>query len=485
MRNFNIQFLLLGSIGLIFINLGLTIYLHIKTIETKDGVQKTADVIAKSDEIRFHLLEAQNGLRGYALSGNKEYLNEYEESLPQIIPNIYFLGFLVKADSAQNHWVQNILLPSARQKKERMEDTKVSFEKFGPKILNDKYKDESGRKLTKEIIGTLANITTAEKQNLKRSQEEMESLFTTGFYARITSIMFFICVLGLASYLIKRKDNAIQSLLQQMELQNKTLEFRSEQLEFQKGILSETNLKLELSNGQLKKLNVEKNKILAIAAHDLKNPMIGITALAEHLGELVDSNRTEKIELLNLIRESSKKMTALIHQLLNYQTVEKGEIDRKIESVDIHNLTLAHLEIIYPIANNKNIYLNVNSNAEGKQVMTDKGLFIQILDNLISNAIKFSPFGKSIGITLNINESEAILSVEDEGPGIKPEEEKFLFQEFKKLSAKPTASETSTGLGLAIAKRYAGIIQAALFYERPETGTGARFVLRIPNYFKA
>ena len=173
-------------------------------------------------------------------------------------------------------------------------------------------------------------------------------------------------------------------------------------------------------------------------------------------------------------------MLSLVHNLLDLQTIERGEISKKLEVIDLAKRIKEDLALLKPMAEKKNIALEVQLPKEPYWVKTDKRIFSQIVDNLVSNAIKFSPADKKVRILVKTLENKHRLEVEDQGPGILPEEEVKLFKDFARLSAKPTGDESSTGLGLSTSKKFAEMLNAELFYERP-LGTGARFVLMFPD----
>ena len=460
MRYFNIYSLLLSAIGLLAINLTLAIYMQNKTMEGVYWVAHTNNVINQTDQLNGLLKEAYISIRGYALTGDKASLDSYNRVTPQILPAVEILSDLVKNHLPQFSLVKNELEPLIIKGIKHREYLKDRLEKEGPEVVPVLLKEGTANRIRESVAKLLRDISIREKVRLAERQHKMIDLLNITYHLRIGSLVFFMVVMGMGIAILRNKDRSIQALFQELDGRNATL---------------------AASNEKLKKLNEEKNRFLSMAAHDLKNPILAITSLAEVMGRLVDNEKTEKDRILEYIHESSRKMSALIHNLLNYQMIENGELKRKIELVDLYEVTMGNVDVLRQLAADKNIKIEVISNAKGKNILADKRMYVQILDNLASNAIKFSPHGKKVMIRLEVQHSAARLTVEDEGPGIQPEEEKLLFKEFKKLSAKPTGNETSTGLGLSAAKKYADLMNATLYYERPENGIGARFILLITN----
>jgi len=131
-----------------------------------------------------------------------------------------------------------------------------------------------------------------------------------------------------------------------------------------------------------------------------------------------------------------------------------------------------------PAATRKSIAIRLGA-SEGLWAKADPAATLQILDNLISNALKYSPPNTTVHLHTLPEKDHVLVSVRDEGPGISEADQKKLFQKFTRLSARPTGGESSTGLGLAIVKRLAEAMSGSIqCYSTP--GTGSNFTLRLP-----
>jgi len=251
-----------------------------------------------------------------------------------------------------------------------------------------------------------------------------------------------------------------------------------------------THLKLKRSkdiilkqNEKLKNLNSEKTEFMGIAAHDLKNPLNAIKGLAELI--LMDDEEItikEIREYAGLIKTSSEYMLQIILDLLNVNAIEEGLISFNKTTFPINHLILLILEKFQHQADVKNIKFNYEQNDETFSVFADRTKTQQILENLISNALKFSPFNKNIRLSV-FDQSESNLfriEVQDEGPGLSKEDLSHLFGKFTRLSAKPTNNEHSTGLGLSIVKKLVEGMNGKIWCES-ELGKGAKFILELPK----
>jgi len=206
---------------------------------------------------------------------------------------------------------------------------------------------------------------------------------------------------------------------------------------------------------QLSQANAAKNQLLGMAAHDLRNPLASVRALAGFLqdGSTGPLNADQR-DLVGTIQEASQSMLALVNELLDTAVLETGEV-----GIHLQDASLAELL-------EKQIRLH-NINAAGKgtrigfapgdpppaRLRFDPDKLRQIVDNLLSNAVKFSPPNSTITIRTVLKPGWCKVEVQDQGPGVPEHERHKLFQDFGRTSVRPTGGEKSTGLGLAICRR--------------------------------
>ena len=240
--------------------------------------------------------------------------------------------------------------------------------------------------------------------------------------------------------------------------------------------MQEALLRLEATNAQLQQLNEEKSEFLGIAAHDLKNPLTAIIGNAELLAMTQDA--ADIPQTCEGIIKASSRMRNLITDLLDANAVEQGRYTAAVERCDLGGLVSECLDHNRDTAARKGIRIH-HPPVGGLFIRADRGAVSQILDNLVSNAVKYSPPGSDVWITLESEAGQASMSVRDSGPGLTLEDQKKLFRKYTRLSAQPTAGESSTGLGLSIVKRLAEAM-AGTVECRSEPGKGATFTARLP-----
>jgi signal transduction histidine kinase len=198
---------------------------------------------------------------------------------------------------------------------------------------------------------------------------------------------------------------------------------------------------------------------------------------------LLDHNHpvsdTQRDSILEEIVKRTHQMLKLINDLLDLTTIEAGELKLAPRQVELRPFLEEATRWHAVLAGAKDIDVTLRDVADG-WVRADPIRLRQVLDNLISNAVKYSPSGSTVSVAAERATQAWRLSVQDQGPGIHPEDRERLFQEFARLSAKPTAGERSTGLGLAIARRVVEAHGGSIGAESTP-GEGATFFVLLPD----
>ncbi len=231
---------------------------------------------------------------------------------------------------------------------------------------------------------------------------------------------------------------------------------------------------------QLVQLNDLKNKFFGIAAHDLRSP-IGVIKnfiilfLNGYLGEIDDKQR----EVLDTMDRNCDRMLNLINNLLDFSAIESGRLELNLRPIDPHEFFHTYQSMAKSLADKKRIKLKLNIEPYLPEITVDANRFMQVLDNLVTNAIKFSHPDTTVTIGAHRTDDGIKISVADQGQGIPENEISKIFKEFSKTSVKPTAGEKSTGLGLAIVKRiieaHNGTIEVSSI-----VGKGTTFMIKLP-----
>ena len=243
--------------------------------------------------------------------------------------------------------------------------------------------------------------------------------------------------------------------------------------------LVNTQRKLTKTNVELEKLNTLKNQFLGMAAHDLRNPLSNIFSFSGLLEKNKDQFKTEYQTFIHYIHQSSQLMLNLVEDLLDISSIENGNIQLRLETLDIVELIKNNIFFNMNLAKEKNISLVFSPATDKKKVVVDKGKIDQVLNNLISNAIKYSHEHTHIEIELKEDKQFIMCSIKDQGQGVPQPELEHLFKPFQKTSTKTTAGESSTGLGLYIVKRIIEAHQGTIWV-KSQLGEGSTFHFSLP-----
>jgi len=233
----------------------------------------------------------------------------------------------------------------------------------------------------------------------------------------------------------------------------------------------------EKRNKQVGELVYEKQQLIGLVSHDLKGPFNRIFALIQ-LMEISSENLTsEQREYLGKIHQIVADGLGMIRNLLDNRRLEDQGIDLLPESINLVAVLGSLIKNYRNLSVKKKIQIHFEAPAQAI-VVADKLYIYRIFENLISNALKFSPEDRNIYVTVTEEGEKIVVKLKDEGPGISKEDQKKLYQKFQRLSARPTGGESSTGLGLSIVKALIEKMGSELLCESDE-GLGATFIVKM------
>ena len=226
----------------------------------------------------------------------------------------------------------------------------------------------------------------------------------------------------------------------------------------------------------LVKLNDDKDKMLHAVAHDLQSPFVNIRGLTDIL--LAESNSESTDKILGIVMKELDKSDHLVKSLLDLESIESGDIPLNIEPISMASLLFSVEQRYSRLAEKKNI--QVSAQGEAAVIHTDRGFLERILDNLITNAIKFSRGGTAVNVSIAKEQPGIVIRVKDEGPGFSQRDQLKMYGRFQRLTAQPTSGEPSIGLGLAITKALVERLNGNISLVS-QPGEGAEFAILIPG----
>ncbi|QSE98955.1 tetratricopeptide repeat-containing sensor histidine kinase [Fulvivirga lutea] len=243
--------------------------------------------------------------------------------------------------------------------------------------------------------------------------------------------------------------------------------------------INEQKQEIEKINKNLVELNEEKNDLIGIVAHDLKSPLNQIAGMLDIIKMTASDKDDDQKELVEKIDKSAKRMKSMVTQILDVNAIESKSLNMNIISVATTTFLTEIIDRFEPAAEKKEITIDRQVDSNLPSIKVDEGYASEVLENLMSNSIKYSPLGKKVRVKASQVNGYVRMEFKDEGQGISKEDMKKLFGKFHKLSARPTAGEDSTGLGLSIVKRYVEALNGNVWCESEE-GNGANFIVEFP-----
>lgn len=233
-------------------------------------------------------------------------------------------------------------------------------------------------------------------------------------------------------------------------------------------------------NAELARLNAEKNEFMAIAAHDLRAPLATVGAAAAQVAAAPASEKQHQAAAL--IAAQTGRMLALVDDYLGAHAAESGTLPLRLTRLNLGDVARSAAQRHAATAAAKQQRVELAGDGANVSAEADPTLLAQIVDNFVTNALKFSPAGATVRLEVQTaaDHPRARLAVIDEGPGIATDEQANLFRKFGRASTRPTGGESSHGLGLAVAKRLAEAMGGTVGCDS-EVGRGATFWVELPR----
>lgn len=256
------------------------------------------------------------------------------------------------------------------------------------------------------------------------------------------------------------------------------IEIQNKQLAKVNNEIWDKNKVLKTQNAQLEELAEERNALLGIMAHDLKNPIGGIESVIRLVNSAGDLN-PKQVEYFSLIESQMKSAQSLIEDVLEMNSAESNQDSFQKDKINLVDMLKSKMAVFQPLAQKKQIEIIEDYYSSEVWVETGVNELNRIIDNLFSNSIKYSPLSKKVILQLKNSGNTIKMGFIDEGMGIRKEELPKLFKKFSKLSARPTNEEASSGLGLYIVKILADKIGAQIEVES-NYEQGSKFSIVLP-----
>ena len=334
----------------------------------------------------------------------------------------------------------------------------------------------ANQRFGQQVLGNKKLLGIAQRESAVKTRE----LETQQRVSELLMLLVIIVLIAIVSLVYSNREK---------QKSNKQLTATNNLIEMQNGAIRKKQLELESAKRQLEQklneleqLTKDNNHLLGIVAHDLRTPLNSIIGLCElldlELKNLAIKNENECTEYIDLMNESAQKMLSMITQILSKQSLDQMKISIKKSKIDISKMMSRLIHDHKSWALKKDISMELNGDFSQIALYSDTMLIQQVLANLLSNSIKYSSPKTKIIITITERSDKVLFSVKDEGQGFSDEDKKALFHPYEKLSATPTAGETSFGLGLSSAKKVTEALNGKLWLES-EINVGSTFFFEL------
>ena len=300
---------------------------------------------------------------------------------------------------------------------------------------------------------------------------------TRAFYAIVTVSLLLAAGLGYAMHVrgLNERRRELERLVQE---RTRALTEQQRRAEEARAEAERQRENAERQKEIAQQATAVKGELLQIAAHDLKNPLQVVLGHAEMAEASIQEGRPTA-EFVGHIRQAAERMLGILTRLLDASAMDAGKLALRPQRLDLADVVRHVVENNGPAAQRKNQEIELVLDGE-LPVMGDADRLVEVVENLVGNAIKYSPLASPIVVTGRRRDGRAVVEVSDAGPGLSEDDKRRMFGRFQRLSATPTGGESATGLGLSIAKQLAELMGGEVSAASAGPGQGACFMLSMP-----
>lgn len=436
---------------------------YISTREKSEALKLVIDTyqaINASARLMSLVTDMETGYRGYVITDDSVFLEPFIEASGLIPGETERLRMAVESNDQQKRFLNNRIVPAIENRKNASIQSVRMHNHHGRDSSSQWIAAQVGRDRMDTIRLLITTFVQNERASLASHEASLERNARIEEVVQFSSFGLIAITCTLAFLRLSRELRNISGLVEKLELANATLEEK---------VLTRTQ--------QLSEANAAKDHFLGIASHDLKAPIAGMQGLIQLMRlEKKDRNETETT-YLDYMEDACKSMLSLISNLLDINRIDRGEVPFHKESVSVKELLSRIERGLSAQASKKGIPLEVS--ARDAVIQTDPANLTRILENLVSNALKFSSRGQAVLLDASLEDHHITFTVTDHGPGIRVDEIPLLFKRFSRLSNVPTAGEGSSGLGLAIVHELTELAGGSLNVVSTP-GKGSQFSIRLP-----
>lgn len=488
--------IILFFVVIVLTALGFAFYHYTTTLQDAvDMDKRTQRVVGELDETLHLTLDIESALTSFVITGNDSYLDPFERAKSKIPQNLAEVRTTIadapteveELDGLQaltSDYVAQVAKKIERRKTEGFEATIATVG------------DASDRALMANIRASIDRIKSAEQTSLQRREKFLDESFFLTIWVLILGCLAGIVALGVANWVVsreigKRRDAEVALIDANKDLELR-IEERTKELEAANETLRNVGKEREviLQNEQSARKEAEianrlRDEFMATVSHELKTPLNSILGWARML-KAGDLDEEQVKRALATIIKNSETQNRLIEDLLDVARIISGKLVLEFEPVDPIELARDAVEIVRPSAQAKQIEITqlADDSARSLVVHGDRGRLLQVLSNLLTNSVKFTPEGGRIDVLLAEDGDNLCLSVRDNGIGISSE---FLPKVFERFRQDTSASSRNggLGLGLAIVRQLVEMHGGSVRVESEGADKGSVFTVMLPARHRA
>jgi signal transduction histidine kinase/ActR/RegA family two-component response regulator len=447
------------------LSIGFVSYTQLSTLaDSSASVQRSYDVLQTLDDLDGALTDSEANQRGFLLTRDASYLTQYDAAVAQIRLAVSELRRLCANEPSTAAPIA-ALSRLANSQLDELQRT-VHFTVNGDRAALEHMAEGAGTQILAAFRRSSAELDASQRQLLETHREQEQLARTTSEGVLIGTIVLSLTFIGAAAVISRRFDDRRRQLEREIAERRRAEEYREALLTSERTARAEAERATRL-----------KDEFVATLSHELRTPLNAIVGWASILRS---DRRTSSIaQGMEVIERNAKAQAQMIEDLLDMSRIVSGKLRIELELIDAAAVLKAAVASIRPSADAKEIDLQATFEPVG-MVHSDAGRLQQIIWNLLTNAIKFTPRNGSVRVAVRRVDGEVEMAVSDSGQGIPTEFLPYVFDRFRQADASTTRRHGGLGLGLSIVKSlvemHKGTVQAFSGGE----GQGATFTVRLP-----
>ncbi|HKT72463.1 MAG TPA: CHASE3 domain-containing protein [Steroidobacteraceae bacterium] len=446
--------------------IGLVSYSELSSLaDSSARVQRSYDVLQTLDDLNGALTDTETNQRGFLLTQDASYLTQYDAAIAQIRLALTELRRLTDGEPSSETAIAH-LAQLAGAKLDELQESIHATQAGRRGVALAKVAEGEGKRLMEEFRRDSRELESAQRHLLdeRRQQEREARFFSEAVLA--TTILLSVLLVGAAALVSRRFDERRLLLEREITERRRAEEYREQLLASERVARSDAERATRL-----------KDEFVATLSHELRTPLNAIVGWASILGK---DHRPQTVgQGIEVIQRNAKVQAQMIEDLLDMSRILSGKLLIELQRTDLRLVADAAIASVQPTADAKGVRIEV---APGEAILVngDPGRLQQVIWNLLTNAIKFTPRQGKVDLLVYEANDHANIAVSDTGQGIAADFLPYVFDRFRQGDASTTRRHGGLGLGLSIVKSLVEMHGGSVDAQSPGEGQGTTFIVRLP-----